>query len=137
MSEKRCKFCGHPGRLTPILNRWFDRIDDYRCTDVGACNDRVRNLGKWIGKRVLRRRDRNGTEWTIRRHDDLGNRGIVGALCDSGVVLMMEYRGHRLVSQHPDIPAAQAHADDLIASMTDRDIDAYREPVADDQMELL
>jgi protein gp37 len=114
---KRCDLCGRSGgSMQEVRSRWVDRVISTRCQNVAACNERVRNLGKWTGKRVLRRRDRDGIEWTIRRWDDLGNRGIVGAFCDSGVVLRMTYRDHRLVSQHADVEAAKKHADDLLAS---------------------
>jgi hypothetical protein len=126
---KRCKFCGHTGRLTPIHNQWVKRIDDYRCAKVGACNDRVRVLGKWVGKRVLRRTDRDGTEWVIRQATGVSRRWV----------LTMTYRDQRLSSMHESPDEAKAHADDLINSMTARDIDAYRDEPApsDEQMELL
>ena len=132
MSEKRCKYCGHPGRLTPILNRWVDRIDGQKCTSVRACIRRQEQLGEWIGKRVLRRIDVDGTEWVIRKHDGIG-------MNSSGpwYVLTMAAREHRLTSMHATPEAAKAHVEEFLASLTDRDIDAYREPVADDQMELL
>lgn len=122
---KRCKFCGHPGRLTAVYTPMLHRPDGYKCTSPLACIRRMQQVGQWIGKRVLRRIDANGTEWTIRRHEHLG------------ALLTMTYLDHRLTSVHRDFDAAKAHADDLEASMADRDIDAYREPVADDQMELL
>jgi hypothetical protein len=108
--------------MKPIDSRWET---GWKCASPIACIRRMENFGQWSGKRVLRRVDADGTTWTIRRHDDLGNRGIVGALCDSGVVLMMQYRDHRLVSQHADYAAAKAHVDDLLASWRARSLSDY------------
>lgn len=134
MSEKRCTFCGHPGRLTPILNRWVDRIDGWKCTSPIACIRRQEQLGQWIGKRVLRRIDADGTEWVIRRAVGAPPRPDVEG---RDFVLAMTYREQRLTSWHTSPEAAKAHVEEFLASLTDRDIDAYRDEVADEQMELL
>jgi hypothetical protein len=127
-AQKRCERCGRFGSaMLPLHNRWVDRIDGWVCRDRPACDARAADIGKWVGVRVLRRTDADGTHWTIRRHDDIGNRGIIGALCDSGVVLMMQYRDHRLVSQHSDVAAAKAHVDDLLASWKARSLRDYAE----------
>lgn len=133
MSDKRCTFCGHPGRLTPILNRWVDRIDGWKCTSPIACIRRQEQLGQWIGKRVLRRIDADGTEWVIRPHI----KRTLSTGPEGGFSLTCHCRDHRLVTHHASIDAAKAHVEEFLASLTDRDIDAYREPAADEQMELL
>lgn len=132
MSDKRCKFCGHPGRLTAIRTPLLGYPDGWECTSPIACIRRQERLGQWIGKRVLRRIDIDGTEWVIRKHDGVGMNSSA-----PWYVLTMAARQHRLTSIHATPEAAKAHVEEFLASLTDRDIDAYREPVADDQMELL
>jgi hypothetical protein len=118
---KRCKFCGRTGsRMTAINNRWVKHIDGYRCTNVAACNERVRQLGKWTGVRVLRRRDIDGTQWTIRQHDGIGLSSNV-----QWWVLTMAYRDHRLSSMHRTPESAKAHVDDLTASWRANSIRDY------------
>lgn len=117
----RCDACGRTGgAMTPIRSRWVDRIIACRCRNVGACNERVRRLGKWVGTRVLRRTELDGTEWTIRRHDGTG-------LSSSGpwCVLTCTYRDLRLSSMHSGPDAAKAHADDLLASWRARSMQDY------------
>lgn len=137
---KRCMHCRRTHtRMTPVYNRWVKRIDGYKCTSPIACIKRMESLGQWEGKRVQRRFDADGTEWTIRRWDDNGLRGLSGiAPRTSGYVLIYEHREHRLTSHHASIDAAKAHADEWLASFTDRNIEAYRdEPTQDsDQLEL-
>jgi hypothetical protein len=64
----------------------------------------TRITDQWTGKRVLRRLDSDGTQWTIRQNGD----GMW--------LLMCSYRDHTLTSKHPSPATAQAHRDDLTAS---------------------
>ena len=121
-----CQKCGRRGaRMVPIRNRWVKRIDGYRCSNPVACSRRQQQLGQWVGSRVVRRRDSDGTAWTIRRYDDLGLRGMAAGPWTSGFVLICEYREHRMTSNHPSIAAAQAHRDDLVASWVARSLRSY------------
>lgn len=89
VAMKRCDLCGRTGaRMLAVRSRWVDRVISARCHNVAACNARVRTLGKWIGTRVLRRTDADGTRWTIRRARD----GVSGGPL---YTLTCEYRQHR------------------------------------------
>lgn len=127
--EKRCKHCARTGEhLRQAYTGWyFKRPDGFECRNPLACAKRAAQLGKWTGTRVLRRQDRDGTRWTIRRHDDLGLRGLdlqQGPWTD-GWVLICEYRAHRLVSWHPTREKAKAHRDDLVRSWEARSMREY------------
>ena len=112
---KRCEHCGRLGsRMAPINNRWIKRIDGWRCHDVAACNERVRRLGQWIGIHKIRRRDLDGTEWTIYR-------SAAGTWC-----LRMQYREHSMLTTGLlSIDAAKAHAEDMIASLAAHSLRDY------------
>ena len=104
--------------MSPVVNRWIERIDGWRCTSPIACIKRQEQLGQWIGKRVLRRQDIDGTRWTIR----LVTKGVSGGPI---FALVCEYREHRAITNHFTIEAAKAHADDLIASWTAHSLRDY------------
>lgn len=90
--------------MVPIKNQFVNRIDGWKCSSPIAC---------------IRRQERLG-QWNIRPHDGTG-------LSSSGrrYVLTCEYRQHRLTSMHPTPDAAKAHADDLVASWTARNMREY------------
>lgn len=140
---KRCNTCGHTnGRLRQATNYYTGQPipGQFVCMSVRSCIRRIEQGGQWIGKRVLRRIDRDGTEWVIRRHDDAGLRGLDGMQpCNSGWVLIATYRGHRMSSQHASLDAAKAHADEMLASLVNPKAADYRvpEPESADQMELM
>lgn len=133
---RRCETCGHTtGRLRQATNYYTgDPLPgQYVCISIRACIRRMEQEGQWIGKRVLRRIDKGGTEWTIRR----GCEGVNSSR--PWFVLTCEYRQHRTTSMHVSIEAAKAHADEWLASFTDRNIDAYRDDSqrdSADQLEL-
>lgn len=136
---KRCKFCGRSNsRLIEVRTPLLNFADGWKCKSPIACIKRMQRIGEWEGKRVLRRFDADGTEWTIRRHDDVGLRGMAAGPWTLGYVLICEHREQRVISRHPDVDAAKAHADEFLASFTARRIDEYRdEPQPDDdQLEL-
>lgn len=124
---KRCKFCGRSGaRLTEIplvFSRWPS--GEFACRDRQACGRRAAQIGQWIGTRVLRRRDLDGTRWTIRRWDDIGLRGLSTGPWTSGYVLLCEYRKHRSTSWHPTVQLAKAHRDDVVRSWEARSMREY------------
>lgn len=108
--------CGRTGTVMLYVPRSVfscppARPDEWACHDRHACRRRTRELGQWIGTRVLRRRDFDGTKWEIRRHDGVGMNSS-----RPWYVLTMQYRDHRLSSMHANPEAAKAHVDDLTAS---------------------
>lgn len=89
----------------------------------------------WIIHTTMRRRWNDGTEFAIRPASPDEPRCLSAA---KGFHLTVSSPvGLKAHSWHPNVNAAKAHVEEFLASLTDRDIDAYREPVADDQMELL
>ncbi|MDN4521379.1 hypothetical protein QYF68_26675 [Mycolicibacterium austroafricanum] len=114
---KRCKFCGRVGlRMLELRTPLCGLPDGYACHDRQACAKRAATVGKWIGMRVLRRRDLDGTRWTIRK------------LATSGSPLYMltcEYRQHRGSTSHFSIEEAKAHRDDLVRSWEARSMREY------------
>lgn len=114
-SEKRCKFCARSGLRMLDLGRghYPNTHQMYACFDRQACDRRAAEVGKWIGTRVLRRRDLDGTRWTIRR------------LAASGSPVWMltcEYRQHRASTSHFSVDAAKAHRDELVRSWEARNM---------------
>jgi hypothetical protein len=104
--------------MLPIRNRWIDRIDGWVCRHRPACDARAATVGKWTGARVLRCRERDGTEWTIYR-------AASGHWC-----LRMKYREHSMLTTGLlSIEAAQAHAADMAASLAARSLRDYAEGV--------
>lgn len=135
---KRCNICGHTsGRLRPAKNYYSGRPipGQFVCVSLAACIRRMELAGQWVGKRVLRRIDRDGTEWTIRRGVGAPPRpDVVGR----DFVLTLTYRENRLTSWHTSIDAAKAHADEMLASLIKPKAEDYRVPEESaDQMELL
>lgn len=113
---RRCNRCGHTnGRLRPAKNFYTGQPipGQHTCLSPRACIRRMELEGQWVGKRVLRRIDRDGTEWTIRPQTD-------------HVLMLCVYRQHHLTSRHPTIDAAKEHADDLLASFFRPKADDYR-----------
>lgn len=112
---KRCKYCGRFGmRLMEIRPR-----GQFACHDRRACGRRAKVIGQWVGVRVLRRRDLDGTEWTIRpRRPAPHDRS-------EGFTLICEYRQHRSRSWHPTVELAKAHRDDVVASWVARSLREY------------
>lgn len=104
--RKRCKFCGHWGIRVEPVRTMFGRDDGWRCYHPVACIKRQERLGQWLGKRILRRVDFNGTTWSIDPHPLKRHQG-------QAVVLTMIYRDIRLVSHHANVDAAKAHADEM------------------------
>lgn len=135
MREKRCNLCGHSnGRLQQVMPQFVQFVvpgrEEWRCGSPRACIRRMEQLGQWVGKRVLRRIDIDGTEWTIRRGVGAPVRPDVEGL---DYVLTMSYRDHRLTSWHTSPDAAKTHAEDLIASWLAtslRQYDAEEHPAA-------
>ena len=130
---KRCKFCARTGTVMLYLPRdkfgYPSRNDEYACHDRQACKRRAEQLGKWVGTRVIRRHDSDGTRWTILRHDQAARHGLAGGAAggpwDSGFVLMCEYRQHRVLSWHPTVEAAKDHRDDIVRSWESRSMREY------------
>lgn len=91
---------GYFTRTVPGREQWA-------CHDRTACGRRASTIGQWTGIRVLRRIDRDGTQWTIR--------AVSGArVCGCPLyTLICEYRQHRVTSQHLTIEAAKAHCGDV------------------------
>ena len=54
--DRRCKHCGHPGRLKEIRTFLTNRHDGYVCASARGCIRRQEQAGQWIGALVLRRR---------------------------------------------------------------------------------
>lgn len=87
--------------------------------------------GQWVGKRVLRRIDRDGTEWTIRRASE----GVSSN--KPWFILACRYRDAHMTSWHLTIDAAKAHADEMLASLVKPKVEDYRVPEESvDQLEL-
>jgi hypothetical protein len=109
---KRCEYCGHDGlRMAPVTCRWTGRIKGWKCYHPVACIRRQERAGQWFGKRVLRRVDRDGTRWHIKRagHELVSSSG-------EWFVLTCEYREHRMTSWHTTIDQAKAHANEMVRS---------------------
>lgn len=118
---KRCNTCGHTnGRLRPVKSRYTGHPipGEFICVSPRACIRRMELVGQWVGKRVLRRIEADGTEWTIRR-------AIPALRVDELFVLTMAYRDIRMTSRHASAFAAKAHADDLLASWKARSLADY------------
>lgn len=105
-APKRCRFCGRAGRM----------IDEHACHDRPACQRRTALIGRWIGTRVLRRQDLDGTQWTIRK-------------TPAGFwTLRVQYRDIVAnMSPFETSDAAKRHVDDVIASLTAGSLRAYAE----------
>lgn len=71
----------------------------------GSWTKAIQKKGEWIGVRVLRRIDNDGTHWVIRRAPD-------GEMW----TLLCFYRDHTLSSTHTSIQAAKTHRDNVTAS---------------------
>jgi hypothetical protein len=78
------------------------RAEMFACHDRQACGKRAATIGQWTGVRVLRRRDLDGTQWTIRRQ----TAGVSGGPL---YMLACEYRQHRATTAHFTVEAAKAH----------------------------
>lgn len=95
----------------------------------------VRVSADWVIHTTMRRRWHDGTEFTIRPASPDEPRCLSAT---QGFHLTVSNPvGLKAHSWHPDVAAAKAHADEMLAGMTDRDIDAYREPVVDEQTEAM
>lgn len=113
---KRCNVCGRMGTrgMTATHNRWTGRVDGWHCTSSRACIRRTNELGRWTGKRVLRRIDKDGTNWKIFR-------SAAGTY-----VLQMRYREHSMSTTGLlTIEAAKMHADDVVASLAAKSLREY------------
>lgn len=82
----------------------------------GSWTKAIQSKGQWVGLRVLRRIDSDGTHWVIRRAAD-------GEMW----LLLCFHRDHSLSSTHTSIQAARDHRDDLTASWRAARLRDYQE----------
>jgi hypothetical protein len=94
--------------------------EEWACHNRQACGRRTAQIGQWIGVRVLRRTDLDGTQWTIRRQP---KRTLTAG--PEGFALICVYRDHRTLSWHTTAEAAKAHRDDVTRSWEAQSLREY------------
>jgi len=88
----------------------------------------------WVIYTTLRRRWPDGTEFTIRPASPHEPRCLTAT--EGFQLTISTTHGLRAHSWHPDVPTAQAHADELLASFSNPKLDDYRVPEIVEQDDL-